>query len=39
MKEQKSIKGRTNGVIHFQYQNYDVSNEAILQVAELVNIK
>lgn len=41
MKEQISIKERANGVIllHFQYQNYEVSNDAILQVAELVNIK
>jgi hypothetical protein len=40
IKEQKAIKERTNGVIifHFQYQTYEVSNEASLQVAELVNI-
>jgi hypothetical protein len=40
IKEQNAIKERTNGVIlfYFQYQNYEVSNEASLYVAELVNI-
>lgn len=40
IKEQKAIKEPTNRVtlFHFQYQNYEVSNEASLQVAELVNI-